>query len=167
MGVSGDPVTFETARLLVRAWNPSDQSIEDDLKALLTPVVLAHLPPQLQVVASPNQWISARAAESDVLLAFQKGDQTLLGLVLLARIESEIHLGYLLTESVWGQGYATELVQGLIPELAKSGAHRVVGGVGHDNPASARVLKKAGFHKEACASTDDTEQYVWHISDSD
>lgn len=167
MGIGGDTITFETKRLLVRAWKPSDHSIEAELKALLTPMVLAHLPPKLQVVSSPNEWIRARAAESDVLLALQKNDRTLLGLVLLARIENDIHLGYLLAESAWGQGYATELVKGLRPALALGGAQRVVGSVGKDNPASARVLEKAGFREETGSSCEDTKQYVWHISDGD
>jgi hypothetical protein len=35
----------------------------------------------------------------------------------------------------------------------------VVGGVGHDNPASARVLVKSGFAKDTASSPPDTDLY--------
>ncbi|MFT7601698.1 MAG: ribosomal-protein-alanine N-acetyltransferase [Acidimicrobiales bacterium] len=55
-------------------------------------------------------------------------------------------IGYLFGEPFWGQGYATELVQGLVvwsrsqPQLLS-----LAGGVEHDNVASAQVLLKNGF----------------------
>ena len=164
MGVNRDPMTFETSRLLVRARNASIPTNDVDLKALLTSAVLVHLPSHLQDATSPTEWINARHAECEVLFASKKIDQSLLGLVLLAYLENNIHLGYLLAEKAWGQGYGTELVQGLLAELEKSGAERIFAGVGNDNHASARVLEKAGFHKAARTPEEDTESSLWCIS---
>jgi RimJ/RimL family protein N-acetyltransferase len=49
--------------------------------------------------------------------------------------------------------------------LAVQFAHQTVqltASVGHDNPASARVLEKAGFKQDADQSNDSTLIYVWN-----
>src|SRR5690606_28670268 len=45
----------------------------------------------------------------------------------------------------WGRGYATEAVRGMIPLARLLGHRRIVGRPAADNPASERVLRKAGF----------------------
>ena len=58
----------------------------------------------------------------------------------------EIRLGYLLAESVWGQGHASELIAGFVAWCRGQPRLRsIVGGVAPDNIASARVLTKNGF----------------------
>jgi hypothetical protein len=78
---------FSTRRLAVRDWRPELASasgrrlIEDSLRAILTERVLEHLPEPLHlrtvelkegVDGQPQspiaEWVSARAAESDVML---------------------------------------------------------------------------------------------------
>lgn len=55
-------------------------------------------------------------------------------------------IGYWIAKPHWGQGYASEALTGLMGWLAHAkGARRVTAGHFADNPASARVLAKAGF----------------------
>ncbi len=63
----------------------------------------------------------------------------------LHRGESETEAGYWIEPGSWGRGYATEALRGLL-SLARAAGHRnVIGRHAADNPASGRVLRKAGF----------------------
>lgn len=139
--------------------------------AVLSRAVVAHLPPPLHLNeqdAGVSAWVDARAKESDVLLVERRTDGTLIGLLLLAQEIGHddiptCHIGYLLAETAWGQGFASELVTGLVC-AAKGGPMRLVGGVGGSNPASARVLEKAGLVIAPELSGSDTDMYVRDIS---
>lgn len=164
-------VSYTTDRLTVCHWgdalgHPQARvRLEQDLLPILTPAVLAHLPPSLQTEQTPgaiNKWVNNRSQESDVYTISKTTSGQLIGLLILADPQNphQIHLGYLLAESAWGQGYASEILQRLVAQFT----HRPVqlmGGVVRDNPASARVLEKAGFHQVAEQSDDNTIFYVW------
>lgn len=61
-----------------------------------------------------------------------------------------LNLGYQLHPAHWGKGYATELAMEAVRfGFEVLGERRVVGLVHVDNHASARVLQKAGFHRES------------------
>jgi len=152
---------FKTARLTVTDWrrdldSPEQrQALEAALEDILTGPVLAPLPPPLQFVDGHRDipgWMEARATESDVYCIRQTGAQTLIGILLLADDldtpgPKTIRIGYLLAQSSWGKGYATELISGLVAHLEHGEPVLLMGGVASDNPASARVLEKAGFTK--------------------
>lgn len=55
-------------------------------------------------------------------------------------------LGYAVGRRWWGRGYATEALEGAVAWARRSWRRRALG-AGHfeDNPASGRVLEKAGF----------------------
>lgn len=60
-------------------------------------------------------------------------------------------LGYCLSRRYWGQGIMTEAVQSVMRYLFdRVGFHRIA--IRHDieNPASGRVMQKAGLHYEGC-----------------
>lgn len=58
-------------------------------------------------------------------------------------------LGYWLAEPYWGQGIATRSVQAIVRyAFEELGLKRIYAGVFETNPASARVLEKAGFKLE-------------------
>lgn len=157
----------DTPRPALRDWRGLDGAAQAKATAalarLLTPKVTAPLPPSLRFAggaAEAAAWMAARAAEARVLLAADR-DGTVLGLLLLAPDEGAeggavLHLGYLLAEAAWGRGLAREMVQGLVLALAPGPAARLLGGVGRDNPASARVLRKCGFAEDAGLSDADT-----------
>jgi len=164
---------FETARLRVRPWgetlrDPSRAAaLYARLQDILTPAVLAHLPPSMQMGGASVDvagWVAAREAESDVSLIWHKADAAIIGLCIFARFPApsrdDVHLGYLLAEDTWGQGYASELLQGMAAANQNGAAVTLIGGVGRDNPASARVLVKAGFVRDAARSDSETDVFV-------
>lgn len=161
---------FSTERLAARDWRAdiADQStrraIESELANVLTPAVVKHLPDSMALSTSEtasSDWISARAREADVFLVYEKNDNRLLGFLLLAAVnEQDRHLGYILDESAWGKGYATELIKGLIASLSNQSKGRLLAGVGPGNDASVRVLEKNGFTHSGELSSDDTAVFV-------
>jgi len=84
-----------------------------------------------------------------VLLVVEKDGGTPIGLVFVHEDEQggdvDVRLGYLLAESAWGRGLATELVRGFVDVCRDRGARSIAGGVGKSNAASRRVLEKCGF----------------------
>ena len=65
----------------------------------------------------------------------------------------QVEVGYWMTPTHWGRGYATEALGGML-SLARSLGHRHIGGRhAADNPASGRVLRKAGFRPTGRAGT--------------
>lgn len=126
------------------------------------------LPPSFQLEKQNNDissWVDARDAESDVYLVEWNNNAKLIGLLILAgdpKMEEtqRIHLGYLLAETECGQGLATELVAGVVDAVSRDGPLMLLGGVAKDNPASARVLEKAGFAASRELSTQDSDIYV-------
>jgi RimJ/RimL family protein N-acetyltransferase len=80
-----------------------------------------------------------------ITLPRTSGPAVLVGACGLARVDGEVELGYWIARDHWGQGYATEAVRAVL-SLARTLGHReLVAGHFIDNPASARVLRKAGF----------------------
>jgi RimJ/RimL family protein N-acetyltransferase len=69
----------------------------------------------------------------------------LIGSAGLGRNGDDIELGYWIARSQWGQGYATEAVRAVLRLAEALGHRRIVDGHFADNPASGRVLTKAGF----------------------
>ncbi|PZM85617.1 MAG: hypothetical protein DLD55_06420 [candidate division SR1 bacterium] len=62
-----------------------------------------------------------------------------------------MHVGYRLGEEYRGQGYATEFLQAMVDFAFKTyNIERMRSGVYAYNPASAKVMEKCGFLREAC-----------------
>lgn len=77
-------------------------------------------------------------------------DGDLIGIVRLRTTDGAGHLAYILRENTWGHGYATAAVRLLLTDVKVplvTAEHRV------GNPASGRVLAKAGF-VQICATAD-------------
>lgn len=157
---------FETERLSVAHWAETiaapeaRQRFATQLPDLLTPDVIAHLPPFFDLTdQNINQWIDARDAESDIYLIREIGADAIIGLMFLTPpFNNDIHLGYLFGQAAWGQGYASELLAGLMLHVPKTG-FRLLGGVGRENPASAHVLRKTGFQIVPELSDTKTEMF--------
>lgn len=147
---------FQTARLTVSKWDSAladpagRQRIETALPGLLTPAVVRHLPDSVQLNGTADQigdWITQRRGHMDVWLV-ERLDQLIGLLFLFGSNDSDAptrHFGYLFAEQAWGQGYATELVQGLVDFLDHGDPLTLRAGVALGNPASAGVLTKSGF----------------------
>ena len=58
-----------------------------------------------------------------------------------------------------GQGFASELLAGLVLHVPKTG-FRLLGGVGRENPASAHFWRKKSFHVVPELSDAETEMFA-------
>lgn len=164
---------FTTQRLAVEDWTAtldvaqSRAALIGELAEILTDAALEHLPPPLAVgPGGIDAWIDARTAESDVLLVRQRNDDTLVGLMILAVLpaieaKTDLHIGYILGERVWGQGLASELLRGFVTAI--KGPIRLVAGVSTSNPASVRVLEKTGFGLASDQAVDGMLTYIQDI----
>ncbi len=147
---------FETERLLVAEWHtlqqqqwPS-QDLATAVQQMLTPSVTACLPPSWQgdySLERADQWIRERDKEDATWLVIDKSTREAIGLLILSGTDDfgHLRLGYLLKESAWGQGFATELLSGLVGWCRDNRIRSLTGGVEQANVASARVLEKCGF----------------------
>lgn len=60
-------------------------------------------------------------------------------------------IGYCIARSAWGQGFMTEVVTAIRDEAMKiEGVHRFWACADVENPASTRVMEKAGMEREGC-----------------
>ena len=100
-----------------------------------------------------ERWIAYNEGLAPVLnFAIELGDRVVGGAGLVLGLDVHRHaaeVGYWLARSVWGRGLATAAVRSLVryafDELQLVRLHA---GVFVWNPASARVLEKAGFQRE-------------------
>ena len=137
-----------------------------ELQTILSPEVLAPLPPSMQMTnGGVRDWISALERQAQCLVI--RREEQMIGLLILADTgDAEIptlHIGYLLGEAEWGQGFTSELVRGLIEVVSLRRPIRLVACVARDNPASARVLLKAGFASDPGLSSEETEMFQRRI----
>jgi len=78
-----------------------------------------------------------------------KADRQLIGTIELRLHGTHADLGYGISRSCWGQGYATEAAQAVVDwAYSQPGIYRVWTVCDVDNLASARVLEKVGLQKE-------------------
>ena len=56
-----------------------------------------------------------------------------------------VEIGYAMCPDVWGRGYCTEALKLAIADLFELGFNQVVAGAFVENPASLRVMEKAGM----------------------
>jgi ribosomal-protein-alanine N-acetyltransferase len=152
---------FSTRRLMVGEWHDiagrSGLDLVDSVCAVLTRATTGALPADWQGdfdAERAEYWIEARDAESPTSLAIDRQSGQPIGLLILFEAAAEDHrdqldirLGYIVAESVWGRGLASELVGGFVTwALAESTIASISGGVASRNMASVQVLHKNGFH---------------------
>lgn len=86
----------------------------------------------------------------------------LLYLIHLENEHMDLRFGYLLTESLWGKGLGTELVNGLVNHRQELGNIKSIsGGVEKDNIGSIKVLEKCGFHSSS--QNNKTKEVIFFI----
>ena len=78
-----------------------------------------------------------------------KGENTILGMIEMRVSGNKADFGYAIAREYWNQGYTTEAVQSLVQwALDQEEIYQVWAVCDLDNPASARVLEKAGLERE-------------------
>ena len=150
--------SFETDRILVAGWHaPELQNaidLPDFLVSLLTEAVTQPLPtdwhgPYTRTRAEAR--IDKCDREGGTSLVIRKRDREPIGLLFSygatgdSKKPLDFRIGYVLSESVWGLGLATELVAGFINWCSARPVTSITGGVERNNAASMRVLQKNGF----------------------
>ena len=148
---------FDTERLHAAAWQAGDlpADLPGRVATVLTEATTRFLPPDWHGDyddARARRWIEERDAEGPTLLVTERAGGETVGLVILFEEPRaggsliDVRLGYVIAESQWGRGLASELVAGLVGWCREDpGVASIAGGVEADNAASASVLLKNGF----------------------
>jgi RimJ/RimL family protein N-acetyltransferase len=139
---------------VLRAFEPGDAAV---LSALLSDPAIARtlqdMPsPMTQELAEswidalPSLWNQRVAAVFAVELA---AESRLVGSVQLQLRPDEgcAELGFWIGRDDWGRGYATEAVRAALAWCHEAGVQRVHAAHDPDNPASGRVLSRAGMRQ--------------------
>ena len=93
-----------------------------------------------------RDWIALHAAGSSrTFLMIRKEDGAALGGVGFGGVGRVHEIGYALGRAYWGHGYATEGVLAMVEHARLLGLRALEAFTFVENPASARVLSKAGF----------------------
>lgn len=154
---------FSTPRLRTGDWRTATPSA---LAAIFAPDVIRALPPEFHSADDDSTRRSVLIALEDeaTVLGLFDSQSAMNGLLILSPEISDsgtiLHLGYLLAQNCWGQGLAGEMLTGL-QEAARMEPTlwALSGGVALDNPASARVLERAGFQRQSVE--DGVATYLW------
>jgi len=94
-----------------------------------------------------REWIKAQRDPClpNLLITLPDEGGRIVGSVGLHEDGGQVEVGYWIEPGSWGRGYATEALCGLLSLARLVGHRRVVSRHAVDNPASGRVLWKAGF----------------------
>eukprot|EP01083_Nonionella_stella_P040989 111154_1 len=144
---------FDSSRLSIHGWR-MDKSLDlpSTLHSILTPEVTNALPDNWTGTYDINRcksFITERDNESPTLLIVEKSTNHAIGLMIVFVMDNDIRLGYLLKQSCWGKGYATEVVRSFVSccrKHCKRNIKYISGGCDINNVASQKVLIKNGFH---------------------
>ncbi|MEM8747347.1 MAG: GNAT family N-acetyltransferase [Actinomycetota bacterium] len=157
-------IEFTTDRLSVGPWHDraaaTGLALVDVVADLLTERTTVALPDSWRGAydaARAARWIAERDAESPTLLAVERSSDRPIALAIVAgipgddggvgdRVGLDLRIGYLVAESAWGRGTASELLGGLVG-WARTDRRitTMTGGVDLQNTASIRVLERCGF----------------------
>ena len=172
----GDCV-FLTRRLSIGPWHGAAQEHGIDLTeavtGILTQTTARSLPPAWQgeyTAERARRWVVERDSESPTLLAVDRCSDEPVGLMMLHEdfneddVQSNLRIGYVIKESFWGEGIASELVSGLVDWARSQTRFRsIIAGVESQNAASARVLVKNGFGLTDSGSGENTDTYTLEL----
>lgn len=141
--------TEETARLWLRRLEEGDAAhfehlFKDDWEAVKQTGRLPFPP----ATAAMRIWIRRHTGPGGhAFFLRRKSDHDSIGAIGFGGKGPIAELGYALGRAYWGQGYATEAVGAMIEVASTLGFGGLQAFSFVENPASARVLEKAGFSK--------------------
>jgi RimJ/RimL family protein N-acetyltransferase len=128
--------------------------------------------------ADARAWIEAPRAPQlpSLLVTLPEEGGRIVGGAGLHEDDGRPAVGYWIAPGDWRRGYATEALGGLLSLARIAGHGHVVGRHAADNPASARVLRKAGFrptgrsrafHSLGRKAKIDAPEYAIDLSEAD
>ena len=141
---------IQTDRLLL---SPITAAERDDMVAIFKDdcVKKTYMLPDLPTRADEDKvfWTFARLSCDE--RRYVRGifrDNKLIGWINEVHVQgSEIELGYVIAPAEQNKGYATEALRASIDALFARGCTAVIAGAFEENPASMRVMEKAGMKK--------------------
>ena len=148
--------TLEAARLLLRPFTQADaplvQEMAGDVRVSATTLNIPHPYPD----GLAREWIGTHAASAAegggyVFAIARKSDDALLGAIAITivRQHARAEIGYWLGFSYWNQGYTTEAARRVVTfGFEELGLNRIQATYWPRNPASGRVMDKAGLRYE-------------------
>ena len=149
------PTRIACERSLLRPWRPSDRAsllrhVDDrvvarNLRRVPHPYTDADADGWLGVVATdpppPGVWAIEVDGEAVGAIGLERGSDI---------EEHSVEVGYWLGRAYWGRGIVTEALRAVTAAaLAEPDIARIFAPVFSWNPASMRVLEKAGYRREA------------------
>lgn len=152
---------FETERLTVSEFVAADteageRAFLNQVISVLTPAVAENLPDYFHGIntsQTAGEWLERMLAESRLFTVAHQQSADLAGFIFVYGSDApNVHLGYLLKESEWGKGLASEMLTGFIDYAGEETAWEVlIAGVDPANVASAGLLKKLNFIRQPVA----------------
>lgn len=147
---------FSTERLRIGHSKPlfveSKNALVQSILRILTPKTTKALPAAWQEVNTSEKglhWLTDRFNDCELLAIQLESSTEIIGLIVIYEnldAASTIHIGYVIGESHWKKGFASEALLGLVDYLqAHTDITLVLAGVESRNTASVNVLKKSGF----------------------
>ena len=136
---------MRTERLFLRpAWSEDAPAVA---RAIAAPEIVRNLAraPWPYGLAEAEQFVALPQDEKAPHFLVQLPGEGVIGSAGFGRQGDDVEIGYWIAREHWGQGYATEAARALIDLARMIGHRRLVAGHFVDNPASGRVLRKAGF----------------------
>jgi RimJ/RimL family protein N-acetyltransferase len=143
-------MSVETERLLI---HEKDGYI-DELKGIFTDEKTMRYYPQFLAYAKAGFLQFLDGMQKAGLYAYPvilKENGGTVGFITLNNIEEScrrLEIGYFLGSGCWGNGYAREIVTGLVSYLKEQNWHRIEATVYSGNASSERVLDACGFVRE-------------------
>ena len=137
---------IETERLVLRPLEAGDAAAIAALAGDIDVSRMTSRIPHPLTAEEAGRWIAALAGAAEVVFAvLHEGE--LVGCTGCAPLsERRAEIGYWIGKPWWGRGFATEAVRALVAQAFAAGDYdELASGHFADNPASARVLEKAGF----------------------
>lgn len=149
--------TLRTSRLVLNAFSladaPAVHEYAGDIEVARTTANIPHPYPE----GAAEGWIGSHQQafldDRDLVFAIRFPDGKLAGAINLAikRPHQQAELGYWIGRPFWGQGIATEAAKCVVGHgFSHLGLERIYARHMCGNPASGRVMEKAGFRKEGC-----------------
>jgi len=158
---------IETERLVLRALRMSDAPAIERCcapfeMAMMMLTVPHPYPPGAAEKFVSDQLEKARSGSADRIFAGTLKSSGELVATVGLRVDAphrNAELGYWVAMEHWGKGYASEMAEALVQHgFATMELHRIHAGFYTHNPASGRVLEKAGFRPEGVR-----RQHLWRF----
>lgn len=146
---------LETERLTLRAFNLSEAPrvnlLAGEREIAATTAIIPHPYPDGEaerwIATHAQKWSDGVGVDFAIVL---RADNTLIGAIgwMLKPVHQRAEVGYWIGRKFWGNGYATEALRAVIDHAFSLGINRVFAEHFAHNPASGRVMQKAGMKHE-------------------